>query len=346
MSGGRSESSSRVPAEPAGKSGGPDNAGFLKNAVILATDLDGTLVPKGSPVPAAAVRALQKALDAGLAVVPATGRCLGNVPREILQLRGLKYIITSNGAAVTEFTSGSTEATGSASNGAAVTGFTSGSTEATGSASGGAASAGFTSLRGSAVDFSQIKTLMNSLLPWEETAGLLEDLEIDEVYSCIYSENVIINRSRLPRFMSRKDYLPGIFMKNPVDDLPAYVRERQLDAEKIFVAVWEPELREAVRERLRKWKDIVVTSSSTRNLEINRAGTDKGAALKWLAGHLGVDPSRVAAAGDNENDKSMLRFAGFSIAPEGCPPQIRIEADVITGPCEADGVAKYIERMI
>lgn len=59
-------------------------------------------------------------------------------------------------------------------------------------------------------------------------------------------------------------------------------------------------------------------------------GTDKGAGLAVLAEYLGLQPEEVAAFGDNENDRSMLEYAGNPYLMEVHNPTMN---DVKAKPC-------------
>ena len=67
---------------------------------LVALDLDGTLLNHEGKVTSRTRAALQAAADRGVAIVPTTGRPLGNLPPVVAQLPGIRYAITSNGAAV------------------------------------------------------------------------------------------------------------------------------------------------------------------------------------------------------------------------------------------------------
>ncbi len=67
---------------------------------LLAIDLDGTCLDSKDRLPESTVLALRRALDAGVAVVPTTGRNLLGVPKTLRTLPGVRYVITSNGAAI------------------------------------------------------------------------------------------------------------------------------------------------------------------------------------------------------------------------------------------------------
>lgn len=67
---------------------------------LLAVDLDRTCLNSRDLVPESTVRALTEAMDAGVTVVIATGRNLLGIPKALRTLPGVRYAITSNGAAI------------------------------------------------------------------------------------------------------------------------------------------------------------------------------------------------------------------------------------------------------
>ena len=67
---------------------------------IAALDLDGTLLSRENTVTPATRQAISDAVARGVVVLPATGRALANLPPLVAQLPGVRYAITSNGAAV------------------------------------------------------------------------------------------------------------------------------------------------------------------------------------------------------------------------------------------------------
>ena len=68
---------------------------------LIALDLDGTTLGRGAVLSQKTKETLEEAIAAGVHVVVATGRTLGSVPAPVLAIRGLEYIITSNGAQLT-----------------------------------------------------------------------------------------------------------------------------------------------------------------------------------------------------------------------------------------------------
>lgn len=66
---------------------------------VLCTDLDGTLLRSDKTISEYTVSVLKKASESGILLIPVTGRHLGGIPKEIMEL-DIKYAITSNGASL------------------------------------------------------------------------------------------------------------------------------------------------------------------------------------------------------------------------------------------------------
>lgn len=93
--------------------------------------------------------------------------------------------------------------------------------------------------------------------------------------------------------------------------------------------------------------DSDVSYSSNRYLEINRKGANKGAALAYVANHLGIPLSQTLAIGDNFNDHSMFKVAGFAVGVQNMRTELHEEVDYITqANNDESAVAEVIERFI
>ena len=68
--------------------------------LLAALDLDGTLLNSNGEVSPCTQKVLSEASDRGIVVIPATGRPLASLPPVVAKLPGIRYAITSNGAAV------------------------------------------------------------------------------------------------------------------------------------------------------------------------------------------------------------------------------------------------------
>lgn len=108
--------------------------------------------------------------------------------------------------------------------------------------------------------------------------------------------------------------------------------------------VQEPDQTEALQ---RRFGDGVHMSRSHQYLvEGTAPKANKGHGLLWLAERLGIDPERVLAIGDNENDIPMLRVAGQAVCMGQATAIVRAEADWIAPTLEEDGAAAALERFV
>ena len=67
---------------------------------LIALDLDGTLLNSDKELTTENSEALEKAAEAGIEIVPATGRFYRGMPKVIRDLPYVNYVITVNGALV------------------------------------------------------------------------------------------------------------------------------------------------------------------------------------------------------------------------------------------------------
>ncbi len=76
--------------------------------------------------------------------------------------------------------------------------------------------------------------------------------------------------------------------------------------------------------------------------EILPKGNSKGRILPILCEHLGIDPERSVAAGDYDNDVSMLKAADVGVAVANATEGVKKAADYITVSNDEDAIAVII----
>ena len=69
---------------------------------LLGFDLDGTILTGEKKLTARTKRALEEAIAQGMIVLPATGRPFSGIPKEIMEVKGIRYALTSNGARIVD----------------------------------------------------------------------------------------------------------------------------------------------------------------------------------------------------------------------------------------------------
>lgn len=101
-----------------------------------------------------------------------------------------------------------------------------------------------------------------------------------------------------------------------------------------------------IKKAIAQMGDLVVTSSSSSNIEINDIHAQKGIALLDYAKLKHIKRDEIAAIGDNMNDESMIREAGTGVAIGNAIPMIKDLAQVITKKNNEDGVAYILNQFI
>ncbi len=92
---------------------------------------------------------------------------------------------------------------------------------------------------------------------------------------------------------------------------------------------------------------ITLTSSWIDNFEIMPEGVSKGTALAELAARLGIAREEVAAFGDNENDLTMLEWAGHGYAMRNATPEVLAKIPHVTEKiCYEGGVAHTLRQLL
>ncbi|PPA69720.1 Cof-type HAD-IIB family hydrolase [Jeotgalibacillus proteolyticus] len=107
-----------------------------------------------------------------------------------------------------------------------------------------------------------------------------------------------------------------------------------------------PEALEKVNAILQKTNGLAISSSGRENLEITSLDAQKGIALEWYCNKKGISLKDVMAIGDNYNDLSMMKKAGYSVAMGNAPDDIKEQCAHITATNREDGVAKAIEHLV
>jgi len=91
---------------------------------------------------------------------------------------------------------------------------------------------------------------------------------------------------------------------------------------------------------------LAITRSHEHFGELMAPGVGKGVALARLAGHLGIARERVIAIGDQENDLSMIAWAGLGLAMGNAIPAVRNLANATLPTLAEDGVATALQRYV
>lgn len=113
--------------------------------------------------------------------------------------------------------------------------------------------------------------------------------------------------------------------------------------EKINFYCSSKEVRETLKRKLNPLsEEITIAYAEETSIEISTKGMTKAAGLSWLCGYLDISPDEVIAAGDADNDRAMLAYAGLSAAMGNAPENIRRECGVVVRDNDHDGCCDVI----
>jgi len=106
------------------------------------------------------------------------------------------------------------------------------------------------------------------------------------------------------------------------------------------------QLLEIGRDRVGHLVSVTRSSTGRALLELGAQGVTKASTLELFAQSRGISPAEVIAFGDMPNDVEMLRWAGCGFAMRGGHPEALAAADLTAPPAEEDGVAQVLEKVL
>lgn len=108
-----------------------------------------------------------------------------------------------------------------------------------------------------------------------------------------------------------------------------------------------PALERLQRELPERFGDVDCFFSAKHLLEIVPKGVHKGSALVRLCGILDIPVANSVAAGDEENDITMLHTAGVGCAMQNAVQTVKAAADYVTvHNNDEDGIAEIVEKFL
>ena len=104
--------------------------------------------------------------------------------------------------------------------------------------------------------------------------------------------------------------------------------------------------REEVKAILASHPEITFLSGGYHNLEFTKKDTSKGAGLVFLCDHLNLSLEQTMAVGDTQNDIDILKTAAIGVAMGNAREDVKAIADYITSSNEESGVAHAIRHFV
>lgn len=271
---------------------------------MIAFDLDGTLLDEKKKVTAKTKAALERAADRGVVLVPATGRPFCGVSEELADLRGITYILTTNGAGIYERESGKCVYEDSMP---------------------------LAQFLPMLERLERLEVMADAFVKGgsymsEKNARLVEEMDVsEELKRYIRNSRVCVaNQTEFLRELGDDvEKLTINFVNNEDGSRRDYGK---------------------VIEIVNDYPEFNAVSGGMYNVEVTRKGVSKASGLQWLADRLGISREEIIAFGDSGNDVDMLRFAGIGVAMGNAEAIARDAADYVTKKNTEDGIVYALER--
>ena len=170
-------------------------------------------------------------------------------------------------------------------------------------------------------------------------------------YYHVYAGNVMLTEKlegpSLRYYERNKTLLPEDRIKiEVVADMKEKLRDTDEIVLKFIIITQDLDIMKKARAESETLSNVTIMSSNYDNFEIMNKGVNKGDSLRQLAEMLDISPDEVMAIGDNENDLTMLSYAGLGVVMDNAESSIKEAADYITLSNEDDGVAMAIEKFV
>ncbi len=273
---------------------------------LVAVDLDGTLLNQEKKISNYTKEILIQAEREGILIVPSTGRHYYGIPKEVIDLEGVRYFLTTNGAAVYD-------------------------------------KAENRYLYEDAMPYDFALRIAEKLMQYdilvdafikgyayrtEADMGYIQNLAIPDVLK-EFMRNSRIGVPSLSRYIEENHL-----------DVHKFTLNFKPDGQGGWID------RDHVLALAEKEQDLTCVCGGFHNLELTHVTATKGNALLKLGEYLGIDREQIMAIGDSGNDYTMLKAAGIGVAMGNAEPEVKSAADFITRSNQEDGVAYAIEQIL
>lgn len=202
------------------------------------------------------------------------------------------------------------------------------------------------------IDIVTGKVLYRAEMKWDHALKIMEYLDtLDVIYDCFMDNRAWMTealKGKIDEFSPNEHYRKMLHeLREPVDELKAFVSEKKHSVQKIQFFFRDPSIREdLIRDLSIRFPAEAISSAVINNIEINHKNANKGNAITRLSKKLGFGPENVMSFGDGLNDLPMITAAGLGVAMGNASDYIKSHADYVTDTCDNDGVAKAIHHFL
>ena len=274
---------------------------------FIGTDLDGTLMNSEKKLSERNVEVLNKAIEAGIIVVPITGRPKAGITEEVFEAAPFPYVVSSGGSAIFDLKSGKKlyEA----------------------------------SIKKEVCD-KVVPELMNAgflVNIFLDGKGYVDREDYEKAVEIgatpAWAEYYRKYRNPVPDIVKyyRESGLPMEKITAAAYHRGAMTQEEEAKLLKVLDPYKE---------------DLVIMYGQGMNCELSSPDGTKGNALAFFEKYLGISISEMMVIGDSNNDRDMLSKAGVAVVMGNGDEGLKKTADFVTLSNDEDGVAYAIEKLV
>jgi len=286
---------------------------------LVAIDLDGTMLNSYGEVTENTKKVIKQVQNKGVEVIIASGRTIDSIKGISDEIKSNKYIIAGNGAVIYDIQSDS--------------------------------------------------IVYEKDIPKLKALDIIKICEDNSIVYNVYTNKTIITESlRYNVLYYYKENLKKEDSKKTsitiVENIYDYIKNMQDEKViKIMICDENKSVFNSILRKMREFEDIEVLDVSHMSRKVIRNGTedvsidyyyteismqnvDKWFALEFLMNKLNINKEEVITIGDNINDISMIKNAGYGIAMGECSPDVARVADYVTNDNNNEGVARALEKIL
>ncbi|HUM83825.1 MAG TPA: Cof-type HAD-IIB family hydrolase [Lachnospiraceae bacterium] len=274
---------------------------------LLGLDLDGTVFDDQKNISAQTKEAIRNAMEAGVTVVPITGRPFCAVTKNVFEAADFAYLASTSGAVITDLRTKQKIHEDLIKN-----------------------------RRASAV-LESLKKAGLLTMAFIDGQGFVEKENFERALAYAESE-VVRNYIRTTR--TAVDHLPE-YIQRDGRDVEKFTVSLPHDKDGGLLGI------DYALDALSDCRDDMdIVYGGAINIEVTNKTATKGNVLRFLGKMLGISKEETMACGDSGNDREMLEAAGIAVAMENAEESVKKAASFITKSNEEDGVAYAIRKFI
>ena len=194
-------------------------------------------------------------------------------------------------------------------------------------------------------DCSEDRALVRFPVRMEYVRHILDEAHAAGIHAHTYDDVNVVSEKDTPELRA---YCKGIMVPPVVvDDVTAYLKSEPIKV--IAISRGSHAALDAFRDRLAPYcaGKLTTVFSNPMLLEFENPSSTKGQAVSYMCSRFNIPVSDSIAAGDEENDISMIDAAGIGVAMKNATEEVKATADYVTErDNDHDGIEEIINKFI